>query len=143
MGDNGSALALGAGGSYRMFINTNGNVGIGTSNPITTRKVSILGTGGTTNMIAHYRSDNAVPYVAAGYDETNDGYAVMTNQGTTDVNTNALFIKRTTNNIGMGTTAPIYPLISQIQGNSWLDLKIQEILMHVLYWMGQLVRGLI
>jgi len=108
--ENGSALAFGVNGGYRMYINTNGNVGIGTTNPITTRKVSILGTGGTTNMVAHYNSGNPVPYVAAGYDETNDGYAVMTNQGSTDVNTTPLFIKRTTNYIGMGTTSPSCPL---------------------------------
>ena len=93
----------------------NGNMAIGTNLPAATSyPINIKGTGTTTGTIAFYNSvvTTTVPYVGVGYDETNDGFAIRTNFGANDLNTTALFIKRSTAipYVGVQTTTPLFPL---------------------------------
>ena len=93
----------------------NGNMAIGSTLPAaSTYPINIKGTGATTGTIAFYNSvvTTIVPYVGVGYDEPNDGLALRTNYAANDLNTTALFIKRSTAipYVGVQTTNPQYPL---------------------------------
>lgn len=90
--------------SERMRITSAGNVGIGVTNPI--NLLNLQGTGGFTGMIGFNNSGNPVPYVGCGYDQTNDGFAIMLNQGTTFLNIESVFVKRTNGYVGIGKTNP-------------------------------------
>lgn len=86
---------------------SSGNVGIGTTNSL--RKIAIKGTGTDDGFIEFHNSNNDVPYVGIGYDQSNDGLSIKLNNGTNDFNGTAMFIARgnvTNGNVGIGTTTP-------------------------------------
>jgi len=94
----------GTGSKYLILNAAGGNVGIGTTRP--TNLLNLQGSGAQTCAIAFNDSNNPVPYVGIGYDQTNDGLAFYTNQGTTTLNATSMFLKRSTQFVGIGSTNP-------------------------------------
>jgi hypothetical protein len=89
-------------------------VGIGTPNP--GDKLSIQG-----GALSFHNSDNSIPYVGLDYDKTVDALRIRGNVGTRTLNTDYITIKRTSGNVGIGTTEPNRKLemISDVRGLSF------------------------
>jgi hypothetical protein len=80
-------IHLMAGNTYGLFVNTNGNVGIGTTNPTATLTISSTNPAGAINII------------------------------NTTTGASLLFVNATTGNVGIGTTAPEAKLNIPYQGS--------------------------
>lgn len=95
---------LKAGGSTKgIFIQSGGNVGIGTNNP--QDKLTING-----GALSFQNPNNPVPYCGLDYDPQNDNFRFLVNIGTNVLNTTSMVIARETGWVGIGTTIPKAPL---------------------------------
>jgi hypothetical protein len=98
----------------RVAIDQSGNVGIGSgTDGLRNYRLAVRGTGATTAGVVFANSGNQTPFVGMVYDEPNEALSFRTNTGTTDLNCNAVTIKRagaTAGFMGINTNTPLYRL---------------------------------
>jgi hypothetical protein len=95
-----------AGEQTRMVINSSGNIGMGTT-VLTSKRLSIRGTGTQNGTIAFHRSDNDVPYVSCGYNQATDGFVIGVNLGASDITEYPFFVNRASSGqVGINTQTP-------------------------------------
>ena len=90
-----------AGGSEQVRIKTNGNVGIGTTNPLNKLFVSASTAGDYAGFIENTNSTNGYGLLARTAHTGASGYAFAARAGASDI-----FVVRGDGNVGIGTTSP-------------------------------------
>ncbi len=91
--------------SERVRINSSGNVGIGTTSPDGTSRLTLIHPSGTNGrLISLYRSAGAYGF-HLGVD-SNSHFNIYDNNGTSSL----MSVAHTTGNVGIGTTSPSYEL---------------------------------
>jgi hypothetical protein len=132
MGQSGNALSLGANGTWdRLYITTSGNVGIGTTSPQGRLAID----GGDIRF--NYGNSTSSYYLWLNKSASADGGIILTrdnsldwqivnNTGTGDLGfysygsgTQALYIKKSNGNVGIGTTNPTVKL--EVAGQAFVD----------------------
>ena len=100
-----NAMVFRTNDSERVRINSSGNVGIGTSSPDGTSRLTLVHPSGTNGrLISLYRSAGAYGF-HLGVD-SNSHFNIYDNNGTSSL----MAIAHTTGNVGIGTSSPSYPL---------------------------------
>jgi hypothetical protein len=93
----------------KMRLTGNGRLGLGTST-LSNYNVSIRGNGGTSAAVVFHSTASNIPFVGVGYDQPNESIAFHVNNGSSDLNSTPMHIKRVSGFVGIGTSAPAYQL---------------------------------
>jgi hypothetical protein len=91
-------------GTSRLVINSDGNVGIGTTAP--DNKLTLQASPSGTAYVGWNKSTNAASFMGIGYDETADALKISASIGVANFNHDWVTIARTTGNVGIGTADP-------------------------------------
>jgi hypothetical protein len=119
----GVALAFGAGGSERMRINSAGNVGIGTTAPVTALEVARG--AGTASYISIYGNNGAASSLYVGQDTAGLSRIFQNGANPITVWTNSVERMRidSSGNVGIGTSSPAARLDVQVTGGRFQVLS--------------------
>jgi hypothetical protein len=100
-----TAVSHSLGGSQRMTINSNGNVGIGSTSPTT--RLDVIGDTFVKGVIFAYAGSGGNQVGGITWDSTDDGILFLKSSNTTKVNINSNGVSYFNGgNVGIGTTAP-------------------------------------
>jgi hypothetical protein len=111
VGDTGRALSLGSNGTYdALYITTTGNVGIGTTTPLT--KFDVYS---PTAAIHGFSGGAGSGMWTMGYDVTNNRFAIASSSSITS---NVRMVIDNNGNVGIGTTGPASTLFVQGSGSN-------------------------
>jgi len=121
-----TAVSHSLGGSQRMTINSNGNVGIGSTSPST--KLDVIGDTFVKGVIFAYAGSGGNQVGGITWDSTDDGILFLKSSNVTKVSINSNGVSYFNGgNVGIGTTAPSSRL--SIQNNGASDNIIMNFLM--------------
>ena len=113
--DSGGSVALKTGGIQRIFVNTGGNVGIGTTNPKAKFQVNNLTTSGTSEYLQKWSFDTDNWWL--GLEQQHFGGShVQWNFKQKNYNSEVDLMSFKLGNVGIGTTTPAYKL--DVNGSS-------------------------
>jgi len=102
-------LAFGTAASERMRITSSGNVGIGTTSPVAKLHLVVPGSVDFAPAIAIRDADNTTYGFTFKLDTLVNGNMQL-DRVNADVNTAMMTFQRSTGNVGIGTTSPVYKL---------------------------------